>query len=147
MMALRAAGTQDLPAIERLLTAHRLPLVGVREGVAGFAVAEVDGEVVGTIGLEVRGEYGLLRSAAVAPSSQGRGIGRALVGWVLAEGRARRLRAIYLLTTTAERYFPAFGFAVTDRAAAPPEMQGTDEFAHACDASAVAMVLRLRGAE
>ncbi|MFI5235397.1 MAG: arsenic resistance N-acetyltransferase ArsN2 [Gemmatimonadales bacterium] len=142
---LRGAHSNDLPAIERLLSMHRLPLVGVREGIAGFMVAEEDGALAGVIGLEVRGGYGLLRSAAVAPDHQGKGVGRALVARVLAEARVRKLKAVYLLTTTAEGYFPVFGFAVTDRAAAPKEMQTTAEFAGACDATAVAMVLTLSG--
>ena len=146
-MNLRTAEAKDLVAIEQLLRRHALPRVGVREGIGGFTVAEEAGALVGVIGLEVHGAYGLLRSAAVDPSWQGRGVGRGLVARVIAAARARRLRALYLLTTTAAAYFPAFGFALTDRAAAPPEMQRTDEFAGACDATAVAMVLQLGEAE
>lgn len=142
-MNLRAAVPGDTLAIERLLASHQLPTVGVREGGVDLFVAEEGDQVVGAIGLEVRGSYALLRSAVVDSARQGQGIGRALVARVLAEARVRRLRAVYLLTTTAERYFPAFGFVPTDRAAAPAEMQATDEFAHACAASAVAMVLPL----
>lgn len=140
---LRSAASADLPAIERLLSTCGLPRAGVREGLAGFIVAEQDGAVIAVIGLEVHGPYGLLRSAAVEPAWQGRGIGRGLVARVIAEARARRLRGLYLLTTTAAAYFPAFGFVLTDRAGAPGEMQRTEEFAGACDATAVAMVLHL----
>jgi amino-acid N-acetyltransferase len=142
-MRLRGAETRDLPAVERLLAEAALPLVGVREGLGDFIVAEEGGAIVGVVGLEVRGGYGLLRSAAVQSGHRGRGLGGALVGQVIAAARARRLHALYLLTTTAAEYFPAFGFTVVDRAGAPPEMQGTDEFARACDATAVAMVLPL----
>ena len=145
-MNLRAAVPGDTLAIERLLASHQLPTIGVSEGSVDLFVADDGGEVVGAIGLEVRGAYALLRSAVVDDARQGKGIGRALVERVLAEARARRLRAVYLLTATAERYFPAFGFARTDRAAAPVEMQATDEFTHACDATAVAMVLPLEPA-
>ena len=142
-MDLRPAGPGDLPAIERLLKSHQLPTVGIREGSVDIFVAVDDGEVVGAVGLELRSPYALLRSAVVDSARQGRGIGRALVGLALAEARARKLRAVYLLTTTAVGYFPAFGFVPTDRGGAPAEMQATDEFAHACAASAVAMVLPL----
>ncbi|HEU5357990.1 MAG TPA: arsenic resistance N-acetyltransferase ArsN2 [Gemmatimonadales bacterium] len=142
-MELRAAGPGDTPAIEQLLASQQLPTVGNRDGSVELFVTVEGGRVVGAIGLEVRGAYALLRSAVVDPGRRGQGIGRALVARVLAEARARGLRAVYLLTTTAERYFPAFGFVPTDRAAAPAEMQATDEFAHACEATAVAMVLPL----
>lgn len=142
-MNLRSAEARDLVAIERLLSRHGLPRVGVREGLAGFTVAEEQGALIGVIGLEIHGAYGLLRSAAVEPAWQGKGIGRGLVARVIASARERKLRALYLLTTTAAEYFPVFGFALTDRAGAPPEMQRTDEFAGACDATAVAMVLPL----
>lgn len=146
-MNLRSAEARDLVAIERLLSRHRLPRVGVRDGLAGFTVAEENGALIGVIGLEIHGAYGLLRSAAVEPAWQGKGIGRGLVARVIVSARERKLRALYLLTTTAEKYFPAFGFALTDRAAAPEEMQRTDEFAGACDATAVAMVLQLGEAD
>ena len=146
-MNLRTADARDLPAIEALLTRHALPVVGVREGLAGFTVAEENGALIGVIGLEIHGAYGLLRSAAVEPAWQGKGIGRGLVARVMAAARSRRLRALYLLTTTAAEYFPAFGFALTDRGAAPEEMQRTAEFAGACDATAVAMVLQLGEAD
>ena len=142
-MNLRTAETSDLIPIERLLARHGLPRVGVRDGLAGFTVAEENGALIGVIGLEIHGAYGLLRSAAVEPAWQGKGIGRGLVARVIASARERKLRALYLLTTAAAKYFPAFGFALTDRTGAPPEMQQTDEFAGACDATAVAMVLQL----
>jgi amino-acid N-acetyltransferase len=50
------------------------------------------------------------------------------------------LQALYLLTTTAERYFPSFGFSVTTREKVPDAVRDTVEFRSACPASAVVMV-------
>lgn len=137
---LRAATDVDLPAVERLLTAAELPIVGVAEAITMFVVAEHRGELVGVAGLELCCDNGLLRSVAVTPAWQSRGLARALVSRVIAEAEARRLHAMYLLTTTAALYFPKFGFTRTTREAVPSDVAATEEFTRACPASAVVMV-------
>jgi amino-acid N-acetyltransferase len=136
---IRPATTQDLPRVERLLTASQLPLDGVREALSTFVVAEADGELVGVAGLELCCDDALLRSVAVAPEWRSRGVGRALVTRAIAEAEARGLRALYLLTTTAEHYFPSFGFKKVDRADVPDAVRATKEFTGACPDSATAM--------
>jgi N-acetylglutamate synthase-like GNAT family acetyltransferase len=136
---LRPAHASDLPSIERLLTTSQLPLAGVADSLPGFVVAESDGAIVGTAALEVCCDNALLRSVAVAPEWRSRGLGRALVTRVIADAEARGLRALYLLTTTAEHYFPSFGFQEVARSEVPGDVQGTEEFRSACPASAVVM--------
>jgi len=136
---LRPAQIADLPAIERLLTEAHLPLAGVTETLPGFVVAEADDTIVGTAALEVCCESALLRSVAVAPEWRSRGLGRALVTRVIADAEARGLRALYLLTTTAEHYFPSFGFHQITRDDVPAELRQTQEFTGACPASAIVM--------
>jgi amino-acid N-acetyltransferase len=80
-----------------------------------------------------------LRSVAVAPGWRSRGLGRALVERAIAEAEGRGLHAIYLLTTTAERYFPSLGFTATTRDAVPEELRAAAEFCGACPDSAVVM--------
>ena len=136
---LRNATASDLPAIERLLTESRLPLDGVREALPSLVVADAEGELVGVAGLESCSENALLRSVAVADGWRSRGIGRALVERVIAEAESRGIHALYLLTTTAERWFPSFGFRPTTRDAVPAEIRATAEFQGACPASATVM--------
>ena len=135
----RAARVGDLPAIEHLLTASHLPLAGVAEALPGFVVAESGGAIIGTAALEACCDYALLRSVAVAPEWRSRGLGRALVTRVIADAEARGLRALYLLTTTAEHYFPSFGFQEITREEVPVDVRATEEFQRACPASAVVM--------
>jgi N-acetylglutamate synthase-like GNAT family acetyltransferase len=66
-------------------------------------------------------------------------VGRALVTRVVSDAEARGLRALYLLTTTAERYFPSFGFRTISRDDVPAEVRATAEFRDACPASATVM--------
>lgn len=136
---LRPADTADLPAIESLLTASHLPLAGIVDTIPGFVVAESNGRIVGTAAIEVCCENALLRSVAVAPEWRSRGLGRALVTRVIADAEARGIRALYLLTTTAEHYFPSFGFQQVTRDAVPSDVQETEEFRGACPASAIVM--------
>jgi amino-acid N-acetyltransferase len=144
--ALRTALPSDLSQVERLLGGAGLPLTGVAAALPTFTVAEAGGTLVGVAGLEVCCDNALLRSVAVAPEWQGRGLGRALVARVIADAQARGLRALYLLTTTAEHYFPSFGFVRTSRDHVPEEVRATEEFRGVCPSSAVVMERRL-GAE
>ena len=147
----RAVTADDRDAIQRLLTDARLPTAGVAEILAAhpgdFLVVDepgVPGQLSGVAGLEVRGSTALLRSVAVSPTRRGQSVGRVLVERLLAEAELRGLCALYLLTETAEDYFPRFGFVRTDRATVPREIADTLEFRSACPASAVAMAKALR---
>ena len=136
---LRAAAPGDLDAVYQLLTASGLPTEGVAEALDSFVVAEAGGRLVGVAGLEVCCENALLRSVAVDPEWRSRGLGRELVTRVIANAEARGIHALYLLTTTAERYFPSLGFATVARDVVPEDIRATGEFQGACPASATVM--------
>jgi amino-acid N-acetyltransferase len=135
----RRAIPDDLTAVEQLLTASGLPLDGVRDAFSTFVVADTGHELVGVAGLEVCCDNALLRSVAVRPEWRSHGVGRALVTRVVSDAEARGVRALYLLTTTAERYFPSFGFRAISRDDVPAEVRATAEFQDACPASATVM--------
>jgi N-acetylglutamate synthase-like GNAT family acetyltransferase len=135
----RPAAPTDLGAVERLLTASGLPLDGVRDALATFVVAESAGDLIGVAGLEVCCDNALLRSVAVRPEWRSHGVGRALVTRVIADAESRGIYALYLLTTTADRYFPSFGFQTITRDEVPDDVRATAEFRGACPASATVM--------
>lgn len=137
---IRAATHDDLPAVERLLTESSLPLDGVRDALPTFVVAEAGGDIVGVAGVECCVANGLLRSVAVHPDWRSHGVGRALVTRVISDAEARGTDALFLLTTTAERYFPSFGFREITRDAVPDDIKATAEFREACPASATVMM-------
>jgi amino-acid N-acetyltransferase len=136
---IRPATGDDLTSVQRLLTDSALPLDGVPDALPGFVVAEADGAIVGVAGLEVCCEHALLRSVAVRPEWRAHGVGRALVTRAIAEAEARGIHALYLLTTTAERYFPKFDFETVARDTVPEDIRATAEFQEACPASATVM--------
>lgn len=137
--AVRAATRGDHAHVVALLQAAALPVAGLTPTLADFFVAENEGRIVGAIGLESYGSDALLRSAVVDPAARGAGVGVALVERLLGHAREHDIRAIYLLTTTAERYFPRFGFDRITRDDVPEAVKTSVEFRDACPASAAVM--------
>jgi amino-acid N-acetyltransferase len=138
---MRRARPEDLPVVRGLLSGAELPLAGVDEHFEAFMVAVTAGGVVGAVGVEKYGEYGLLRSAVVVPESRGRGIGALLTLRALETSRTRGVRAVYLLTTTAADYFTRFGFRRIAREDVPQELWQSAELKGACPESATVMMV------
>ena len=138
-MVIRDATPGDLRSVNDLLAASDLPLEGVAEHLTDFIVAEERGTLAGAIGLERYGMAGLLRSAVVAPEIRGSGVGSRLVKRLLDRARASGITELYLLTTTADEYFPRFDFERTTRAHVPDTVKASAEFRGACPDSAVVM--------
>ena len=142
-MDLRAARPDDLPAVEALLAAQRLPRAGLSAAFRDFIVAADHDDLIGSIGFERHERHGLLRSAAVRDDWKGKGIGALLVQRLLETAKACGLTDLYLLTTTAADWFPRFGFRVIPRDAVPEPVRASVEFTSACPESATVMVREL----
>ena len=139
-LKIRCATTEDLAEVQSLLSGAALPLDGVTDFFpANYAVGERGEQVVAAIGVERYGDHGLLRSAVVAESARGTGIGSQLteerLNWCKAEG----LRDVYLLTTTAAPFFAKLGFVSVERSQVPGEVTSAPEFASICPSTAVVM--------
>jgi len=95
---------------------------------------------LGVVGLELLGATALLRSLAVDAGARGAGSGTALVE--AAEGHAIRegVETVYLLTTTADRFFERLGYVRVAREKAPPEIRRSREFSELCSEAAVLMM-------
>jgi amino-acid N-acetyltransferase len=133
------ARPEDGETIVALLKTQHLPPDGLLDHLATTFVARQHGHIVGTAALEVYVDGALLRSVAVAPELRGRGVGRDLTEAALVAARDLRVPALYLLTTTADHYFPKFGFERITRADVPASVQASVEFTSACPAGAVVM--------
>jgi amino-acid N-acetyltransferase len=104
-----------------------------------FVVREDDGRVVGVAGLELHGEDGLLRSVAVDPDYRGLGLAASLVEAAVERAQRVKLRAVYLLTTTARDYFARRGFADCPREEAPAGIRESWEYRSGCPSTAAFM--------
>jgi amino-acid N-acetyltransferase len=147
--SIRRSTIADLPEIEKLLIESDLPTTGVdkmlEDDEASFLVAETQGAgraIVGVAGLEVCGEHALLRSVAVRPEWRSRGVGHDLVTRVVSDAESRGVHGLYLLTLTAERYFPRFGFGNVERSTVPSEVAETVEFKSVTCSTATVMMRR-----
>jgi amino-acid N-acetyltransferase len=136
---IRRASSTDLDRIETLLGDAHLPLDGARAAFDVGFVAEEGQTIIGAVALEMYPDGALLRSLVVDRAAQGHGVGGRLVQAAIDEAQRRGAHAIYLLTTTAEHFFPRFGFVAVDRGSMPASIQGSIEFQSACPASAIAM--------
>jgi amino-acid N-acetyltransferase len=142
-VAIERASSRDVPELMGLLRDQELPIDGLEQHLATTFVARQRGRVVGSVAVEIYPDGGLLRSVAVAAGLQGRGLGRALTDAAFSMARENGLDALYLLTTTAEHYFPKFGFERVDREEVPASVRTSVEFTTACPSSAIVMRKRL----
>ena len=138
-VSIRPARKGDEAAIQGLLRLAELPSEDVSEHLETFLVAVVGGEIVGTVGLEVTGSSGLLRSLAVAVPLRGIGLGKLLYGEIVEKARSLGIQRLGLLTTTAEGFFARVGFEKEKRSDIPPFLALSKEYKIYCASTAVIM--------
>ena len=120
------------------------PVSELYQCVREFHVAEIEGEVVACAALRLLwDDLGEVRSLAVRPGHQGRGLGALLVEAVLDDARALGVPRVIALTREVG-FFERCGFAVASRESLPRKVW-TDcvrcPRRHACDETAVVLDL------
>jgi amino-acid N-acetyltransferase len=129
----------DYDVVAALLEREQLPLDELRQHFENAFVARAGNRIIGCSALEVYEGGALLRSVAVDAEYRGSGVGSDLTQAAIELARRRLVPAIYLLTTTAERFFPRFGFEIIDRADVPAGVLASAEFTHACPSAAIVL--------
>ncbi|KAE8761279.1 GNAT family N-acetyltransferase [Paraburkholderia madseniana] len=144
-MKIRKANEADLGTIQNLLNANDLPVEDVSTTlIEGFLVAEdARGTVVGSGGLEQLGSSVLLRSLAITPEWRGTGVARKLVELLEDNARSLGQQEVWLLITTAERFFARAGYELASRDDVPSEVRLCRQFAVLCPSTAMCMRKRL----
>ena len=138
------ASREELPQIVELLEDGGLPPDGLEDHLPTILVARLHGRVVGSAALEFYGTAALLRSVVVRRDLRGTGLGSRLTEAALRLSREFGVAEAYLLTETADLFFPRFGFRNISRSRVPSSVRSSVEFTSACPASARAMALDLR---
>ena len=134
----------ELAAVRTLLDSADLPSADLtHDHCRHFFYQGPPDAPTGLVGLELLGDVALLRSLVVVPQARASGMGSALVAHAEGFARSRGVSAVYLLTTTAEAFFLRRGYSRSPRAAAPPAIQSTREFADICPASSAFMSKQL----
>ena len=128
---IRKALIPDVKNIHRLLLDYARDglllsrsLAELYESLRDFYVFEVDGRVVGTAALNICWEdLAEVRSLAVHPDFNGRGVGRELVQSCLEEARRLGIRRVFALTYK-QVFFEKLGFAVIEKSQLPHKIWG-----------------------
>ena len=131
---IRAATEGDSVAVRELLDMSGLPLAGLEH--THLWVSEANQAVTGVVGCERYGTFALLRSLAVVPEYRGRGLGEALLHYILTQLKTDGVTDAYGLTTTVPDRLLRLGFEETTRAALPGDLARSEQLQGACPASA-----------
>jgi amino-acid N-acetyltransferase len=132
MTSIERARPADRAAIETLLVAADLPLAGLELALATAVVARDGDTIVGVAAVEPYGSAGLLRSVAVTEALRGSGLGRRLVAEAEAFAAESGIDTLFLLTETAEEWFPRLGYSASTRSTVPATLAASPEFTDAC---------------
>src|SRR5215216_1502685 len=117
-----------------LLKKNNLPTQDISD-VTKLFVLEDEQTIAGTIALEYSGTEGLLRSLSVDEKRRNSGYGKELVDFVENYAKRQGITDLYLLTTTADRFFLKRGYEVVDRNNVPAYIKETSEFSSICPSS------------
>ncbi|MDR6225497.1 GNAT family N-acetyltransferase [Desmospora profundinema] len=145
MFAVRKATVKDADWITSLLRNAQINDQGVDEHLEQFLVVEDSrepGTRIGTVGLEIYRNKGLLRSFVMESGSWNATTGLELIGVVLAHARRLELDEVYLMTSIAQPIFEHFGFVLVDWETIPVEIRQSDHARRAKAEGGVAMVNR-----
>jgi len=152
-MIIRKAIMADVPAMHTLINEYaatgvmlRRPIMLLYESVRDFVVAidEQTNEVIGVGGLHVMWmDLAEVRSLAVKQGTVRKGVGKAVVDYLVDEARAMGLKRVFALTYQ-QAFFEKCGFTVVQKESLPQkvwkECVYCDKF-QACDE--IAMILPL----
>jgi amino-acid N-acetyltransferase len=134
----------DEQAVKRLLLDAELPVADLTpEHMQHFFGCGTPEAINGVIGLELFGDSALLRSLAVTTHMRECGLGKQLVAEAESYAREHGVKALYLLTTTAERFFDRIGYSRIERETVPESIKATREYGGICPASSAVMCKRL----
>ena len=143
MTGILFAKKEDKQSLEKLLSDSGLPIEDLPLGLENFFVIKDEDIIIASVGLEISGNYGLLRSLAVAQDYQGKGLANALYLEILELAKKQTISTIFLLTTTADRYFEKLGFIRVSREETPFEIQQSQQFSSICPSTASIMKLEI----
>ena len=139
----RKATPADFGGIIRLLQASQLPTGDLSSDLPHFFVIEKDGEIIASAGVEIYRNLGLIRSVAVDEDYRKRSLATILLDRLMSYVSVQQITALYLITTTAERYFAQKGFHSVNRDKVPAPIALSSEFTTICPSTAIVMMKEL----
>ena len=129
----------DRDELLRFVQECELTSEGLGEHVGTALVVRHEGRIVGSATLELYPDGALLRSVAVAREHRGKGLGELLTREALQFAQSLDVADVFLLTVTAEAFFPRFGFEPVERDEVPAGVRTSPQFTSVCPATAKVM--------
>lgn len=105
-----------------------------------------DNLIIGTGGIEIYENHGLIRSVSVSARNRGKQLGSRIAYHLIDKAREKNLHGLYLLTETAKDFFLKIGFEIISRDAVAKPVLRSSEFSHVCPVTATCMYLNLQRA-
>lgn len=143
-MNITKATVKKRAEIISLLQSQELPSDDLPLLLNDFYTAMEGDQLIGLIGLERYGQYGLLRSMVVHPDYRNQQIAGSLVKMLEEKATSTGINSIYLLTETAAGYFSKKGYDAINRTEVPKDLMKSSEFSHVCPESATVMMKKLQ---
>ena len=142
-ITIELAEKDNLSLLQSILKQNDLPTDDIYNNSIRFFVARENDRILGLVGLEVHKPFGLLRSLVVLNEFKNKQIGKKLVEYLMTVSKSEEIKELYLLTTTADKYFSKFGFIQVEREQVPDSIKQTEEFKSICPDSAEVMKKQL----
>jgi amino-acid N-acetyltransferase len=143
MPYIRPATESDYHELVTLLKQENLPIADIASGLPHFFVATEGTAIVAGIGMEHFGKAALLRSMFTTPAWRNRGLASMLTDTLLQYARQEGAQSIYIVTTTAEKYFLKKGFEPIERSSVDKLVLQSAEFNGLCPSTATIMWRRI----
>jgi len=138
-LSFEIADNKDLEWINNILKENELCVDDIPSENIVLKLVKSENELIAIYGFELFGQNGILRSVAVADEYKGAGIGTQIMKQVERDVKELELRNLFLLTTTAKKFFEKFGFSIIERETAPVVLQQSYEFLTFCPDTAIVM--------
>jgi amino-acid N-acetyltransferase len=137
-MNITPASQNNLSAAINLLKSNNLPTEDISD-VTKLFVLEEGNEVKGAVGIEASGLNALLRSLVVTSDKRNAGYGKSLVNFIERFAQENGVKELFLLTTTADKFFASREYKIISREEVPEFIRQSSEFSSVCPSSAIIM--------
>ena len=135
--------TEEIYSIKSLLVSVELPDSDLNKALIQFFGIKESNYLIATGALEIYDINAILRSVAVLPAYQNSGIGKQMSCFLEKKAIELGIVNLFLLTTTAEKFFRRLNYRIIPRELCPEEIKASTQFTEICPSSASCMYKNL----
>lgn len=139
LLALHPITKVDILYCKDLLKRNLLPYDNINSKKITLYKAYLDNTLIGIAGYELYDDIVLFRSMVIQDNFRHKGYGKVLVDEMIDILKTKKVKEVYLLTTTASGFFKKLDFEVINREEAPESIKESSEFKDLCPQTAICM--------